>query len=159
MNYKHETDNYYKNKWCGKISSTGNNDWVKVSFEVWVSVLCRLMTPGHSKSIRCHTSIWPYSFLCLQITRSDIRSHLKGAVSLVIADGHLIFLRGLCGYVWFNILTLSPLRVMSFGRNVVNVMQRNEAQQLVSQIDRDCWNILKMSTFRTWNEASLEQLN
>ena len=26
-------------------------------------------------------------------------------------DGHLIFLRGLCGYIWINILTLLPLRV------------------------------------------------
>ena len=37
-------------------------------------------------------------FLCLQlqITRSCIRLDVKWAVSLVIADGHLIFLRGLC---------------------------------------------------------------
>ena len=46
-------------------------------------------------------------FQCLQIARADIRSHKKSAVSLVIADGHLIFFRGLCGYVWVNILTLS----------------------------------------------------
>ena len=47
-------------------------------------------------------------FLCVQITRSDIRTRVKWAVSLVIADGHLIFLRGLCGYAWANIVTLSP---------------------------------------------------
>ena len=39
-----------------------------------------------------------------QITRSDIRPHIKWAVRLVIACGHLIFLRGLCGYVCVNIL-------------------------------------------------------
>ena len=37
-------------------------------------------------------------FLKLQITRSDIRTHIKWAVSLVIAYGHFIFLGGLCGY-------------------------------------------------------------
>ena len=38
--------------------------------------LCCLMTPGLSKDIQCH--VWPYSFLCLQITRSDIRPHING---------------------------------------------------------------------------------
>ena len=47
-------------------------------------------------------------FQRLLITRPDIRPHVKWAVSLVIADGYLIFLTG--GYVWFNILTWSPLR-------------------------------------------------
>ena len=37
-------------------------------------------------------------FLCLQITRCQ----------LVIADGHLIFLRDLCGYVWVKTLIFSP---------------------------------------------------
>ena len=44
----------------------------------------------------------------VQISRSDIRPHIKWAVSLVIL--HMvtsIFLRALCGYVWVNILTLS----------------------------------------------------
>ena len=43
------------------------------------------------------------------ITRSDIRPHIKWAVSLVIL--HMItsmFLRALCGYIWVNILTFSP---------------------------------------------------
>ena len=34
------------------------------------------MTPGHSKDIQCH--VWPESFLCLQITKSDIRPHVRG---------------------------------------------------------------------------------
>ena len=47
----------------------------------------------------------------VQISRSDIRPHIKWAVSLVIL--HMvtsIFLQGLCGYIWVNILTLSPQR-------------------------------------------------
>ena len=50
---------------------------------VWV--LCCLMTPGLSKNIQHHA--WPFSALCLQITISDIRSQVKRAVSLVIANG------------------------------------------------------------------------
>ena len=45
----------------------------------------------------------------VQISRSDMRPHIKWAVSLVIL--HMItsiFLRALCGYIWVNILTLSP---------------------------------------------------
>ena len=45
----------------------------------------------------------------VRISRSDIRPHKKWAVSLVIL--HMItsiFLRALCGYIWVNILTLSP---------------------------------------------------
>ena len=45
----------------------------------------------------------------VQISRSDTRPHIKWAVSLVIL--HMItsiFLRALCGYIWVNILTLSP---------------------------------------------------
>ena len=67
------------------------------------------MTPGLSKDIECH--VRPYSFLRLQITKSDIRPHEKWAVGLVIADGHLIFLRGLCRYAWVNMLPSSTLRV------------------------------------------------
>ena len=47
----------------------------------------------------------------VQISRLDIRPHIKWAVSLVIL--HMvtsIFLQGLCGYIWVNILTLSPQR-------------------------------------------------
>ena len=56
------------------------------------TVLCCLMTPGLSKDIRCH--VWLHPLLCLQITRLYIRILRKRAVSLVTADGHLIFLRG-----------------------------------------------------------------
>ena len=55
----------------------------------------------------------------VQISRSDIRPHIKWAVSLVIL--HMvtsIFLQGLCGYIWVNILTLSPQR-----GDVANVIQ------------------------------------
>ena len=76
---------------------------------VWFG-LCCLMTPGLSKDIRCH--VWPIDhtfYKQVQISRSDIRPHIKWAVSLVIL--HMItsiFLRALCGYIWVNILTLSP---------------------------------------------------
>ena len=60
----------------------------------------------------------------VQISRSDIRPHIKWAVSLVIL--HMvtsIFLQGLCGYIWVNILTLSPRRgrtkgEVAFSRNL-----------------------------------------
>ena len=45
----------------------------------------------------------------VQISRSDIRPHIKWAVSLVIL--HMItsiFLQVLCGYIWVNILTFHP---------------------------------------------------
>ena len=45
-----------------------------------------------------------HSFLCLQITKIDIWPQVKWALNLVIAYGHLIFLMGLCGFVWVNIL-------------------------------------------------------
>ena len=35
------------------------------------------MTPGLSKYIWCYY-VWPYSFLGMQITRSDIREHKVG---------------------------------------------------------------------------------
>ena len=70
---------------------------------VW-SGLCCLMTPGLSKDIRCH--VGPVS-INLQITRSDIRSHRKWTVSLVISCVHFNFLKGLCGCTWVNTLTLS----------------------------------------------------
>ena len=71
--------------------------------------LCCLLTPGLSQDIWCH--IWPYSLLYLQITRSDIRSCIKWAVSLMIANDQVIFLGKGRGGVWvcmINILTLSP---------------------------------------------------
>ena len=52
----------------------------------------------------------------VQISRLDMRPHIKWAVSLVIL--HMItsiFLRALCGYIWVNILTLSPRGVYRGG--------------------------------------------
>ena len=60
---------------------------------------------GHSVS--CITIL----FSKLQITRSEIRPRREWAVSLLIAYMVTsIFLSGLCGYIWVNILTLSPPR-------------------------------------------------
>ena len=47
-------------------------------------------------------------FLNLQITRSDIRQHIKWAISLVFVYGHFKLPQGL---VWVNKLTLWPVRV------------------------------------------------
>ena len=48
-------------------------------------------------------------FLCLQITVPEIRPQVKWAVNLVIAVMVIsIFHRGLCGYLWVNMLTLLP---------------------------------------------------
>ena len=68
----------------------------------------------------------------VQISRSDIRPHIKWAVSLVIL--HMItsiFLRALCGYVWVNILTLSPRGVNQLG---VDVSGRLHTTELKSRI-------------------------
>ena len=57
----------------------------------------------------------------VQISRSDMRPHIKWAVSLVIF--HMItsiFLRALCGYIWVNILTLSP-RGVPFAKKVMHI--------------------------------------
>ena len=64
------------------------------------------MTPGLRKDIQCHDHTF---YKQVQISRSDIRPHINWVVSLVIL--HMvtsIFLRALCGYIWVNILTLSP---------------------------------------------------
>ena len=55
----------------------------------------------------------------VQISRSDIRPHIKWTVSLVIL--HMItsiFLPALCGYIWVNILILSPQRGIHLNRNI-----------------------------------------
>ena len=60
----------------------------------------------------------------VQISRSDIRPHIKWAVSLVIL--HMvtsIFLRALCGYIWVNILTLSPRGVGQFNGGRIVLME------------------------------------
>ena len=69
----------------------------------------------------------------VQISRSDIRPHIKWAVSLVIL--HMvtsIFLQGLCGYIWVNILTLSPQRghVQAFHPEENDRRQQNDLEYL-----------------------------
>ena len=71
--------------------------YVEFEFELFNDTWSQL---GHSVS---YVTI---SFLCLQITRSDIRPGITWVVSLVIADGQVIFLRGLCGYVWVDTPTI-----------------------------------------------------
>ena len=52
-------------------------------------------------------------FLNLQITRSDVRPHIKWAVSLLNAYGHSNLLHGYYGYVWANTLTILLQRATS----------------------------------------------
>ena len=74
------------------------------------------MIPGSSKDIQCH--VWPY-FLNLQITRLDIRPHIKLTVSLVIAYGHFKLPQG---FVWecMGQHTSSPVRV-GYSEWMVNI--------------------------------------
>ena len=82
--------------------------WIKCQFfpllfihfskQVWPG-LCCLMTPGLSKDIRCY--VWPYFFLKLANARSDIRPHIKWAVSLVFANGHFNIPLG-CEWVYMD---------------------------------------------------------
>ena len=70
----------------------------------------------------------PTFYKRVQISRSDMRPHIKWAVSLVIL--HMItsiFLRALCGYIWVNILTLSPRGegVMEHAMVVVSPLRRS----------------------------------
>ena len=103
----------------------------------WVGLgLCCLMTPGLSKDIQCH--VWPYFFPNLHITRSDIRPHIKWAVSLVIAygHGHINISWGLCGYVRVNILTLSPLRREQY---------REESLHVIRNPSKSCKELCKLT--------------
>ena len=77
--------------------------------------------PGLNKDIRHH--IWYRTLLTHKITRSDIKSNMKWAISLVITDSHFDLPKGQtlshiwsgpsawCGRVWVDILTISPPRL------------------------------------------------
>ena len=58
-------------------------------------------------SVMCNHTL-PIGILNLQITKSDIRPHIKWSVSLVTAHGHFNLPQG---FVWGNILTSSAPRV------------------------------------------------
>ena len=74
------------------------------SLFVCLFVLCCLVTPGLSKDILCH--VGPYFFYKqVQISRSDIRPHIKWAVSLVIL--HMVTSMSLQGCVGIYGLTYS----------------------------------------------------
>ena len=75
--------------------------------------VCYLLILCLRKDIQSHA--WPYSFLCLQITRSVIRQYIKWAVNLVIVGGHLILLRGCASTSMYGLLTLSPRGLVHLG--------------------------------------------
>ena len=68
--------------------------WGFCGYRLWVCVM--LMTPGLSNGIQRH--VWPHFS---ELANRQIRHQAT----------HKVF-RGLCGYVWVNMLILSPLRVM-----------------------------------------------
>ena len=90
---------------------------------IWVGVwVCCVMTPGLSKDIlvSCMTIL----FLNLQISRSAWWLHMAT----------LIFHRGLCGYVWVNMLTLSPQRSAHYSveeRHSVTLIEGSASSLLV----------------------------
>ena len=98
-----------------------------------IKCLCCLLTPGLSRGIQCHLWLlffyaqirhqdtskvanqlgdcrWPLPSCVLRQVEtanshvSEFANHMSWTVR------HLVQLRGLCGYVWVNILTLSPPR-------------------------------------------------
>ena len=90
----------YLQSWSQSICVSRNSlPWVGVS-------LCRLMTTGLSKDIRCH--VWPYFFYTCKSPVQTSGHALSWLSAWWLHMVNLIFLRGLCGYVWVNILTLLP---------------------------------------------------
>ena len=70
------------------------------------------MTPGLSKNIRCH--VWPYFLLTYKSLDQTSDHTWSGLLAWWLHLVILIFLRGLCGNIWVNILILLPLRVVKF---------------------------------------------
>ena len=83
------------------------------TIQFWV--LCSLMIPGFTNDIGV------FLYICLQIIGSDIRPHTWWHVSLVTADGHLIFLT-VCVSVYG--LTYSLLSLLGTGRGRLVLSKR-----------------------------------
>ena len=92
---------------------------LQVRFGVFVSDnegLCCLMIPV----ISVRTFGVLYGYTISKLTNHQIR-HQQATHKVGCRPGDcicmvtLIFPRGLCGYVWVNVLTLSPLRVARIG--------------------------------------------
>ena len=104
--------------------------------------LCCLLTPGLSKDFQCH--VWPYYFcICEIIQVGHQATSEKGGQPGDLQIATLIFLKGLFGYVWVNILTLSCERLckgtwalfrlekhfFSFFSMVINYQIKHNARQ------------------------------
>ena len=72
--------------------------WERFEFELCVCVVNDTWVSGRTHSF------------CLQIARSNIKPQGKWAVSLVITNSHLIFLRVLYGYACVKVLYLPSIR-------------------------------------------------
>ena len=82
-------------------------------------------------------SLRPFGIVCdhtlfyaCKSQNQNIGPHVKRAVSLVIVDGHVIFLRGLFGYVWVNLVTLSPPKGQEDTSNNSEIVKREMGCQL-----------------------------
>ena len=106
--HKQDTKEEEENK-TKAIQYNANNKgfWSCLFGLVWF-VLFNDTWPQWGHSVSCMTIL----FQNLQITRSDIRSHTKWLSAWWLHMVTSVFLRGLCGYIWVNILTVSPLRVI-----------------------------------------------
>ena len=92
--------------------------------------------------------MYDHTLQCLQITRSDMRPGVKRAVSLVIPDGHLIFLRRLRRYVWVNVLIVSSLSV---AWSDISVISRQRFSSWASVADG---RVVRAGISVTWNVLS-----
>ena len=91
------------------------------------------MTPGLSKDIQCH--VWPHFFWNCKSPDQTLGHTWNWVSAWWLRMVSSIFLRGLCGYIWDNILTLSPLRVAIL-RSLVKLAKIKESTVHV------CWHRL-----------------
>ena len=89
-----------------------------------------------------------FSKLAKQI-RSNIRSHKKWAVSLVIAYGHFNLPQGLVWYVWVNILTFITLLKADPSENGEKLPQFTNVLCLACILDHNYCESLIFSFFVT----------
>ena len=103
--------------WLGRMMlwvtmTITSNIWYKPTFGISLS-LSSLMTPG--VSVRIFGVTYDHTFLNLQIIIIHHATRKVGGQTWWLHMTTLIFLRDLCGYVWVNILSLSPSRVEHWG--------------------------------------------
>ena len=69
--------------------------------------------------VRTFSAVWQYSFPCLQITKSDLKPHVKWAVSLVIANDHLnLCIPAMTMYLLTSIAVLYVCALTEYGSHM-----------------------------------------